>query len=303
MALLAGFLLHEGFPRPLLVCLAVAFVGAALAGASSGGGDTALVGVLLCLAAAAGHAVGVIFQKPALSHASPLQVTAYASTIGAIACLPFAGQLVTDLGNASAGSWAGVVYLGLLPTALAFWTWSYALAHMPAGRLGAVTYIVPAITVVLAWPTLGEFPPGLALAGGALCLLGIGISRRTPRTAPGPTPSPTTSATASPAPQPAFAESGSVGDARGGDSRRLRTGAGTGLTTRGREIAGRETDWVGRREDVLAAPEGPRPDGLDFRRRGGASQPACRRSVEERWVSGSRRPRCSRSVAPVYAVR
>lgn len=132
MALLAGFLLHEGFPRPLLVCLAVAFVGAALAGASSGGGDTALVGVLLCLAAAAGHAVGVIFQKPALSHASPLQVTAYASTIGAIACLPFAGQLVTDLGNASAGSWAGVVYLGLLPTALAFWTWSYALAHMPA---------------------------------------------------------------------------------------------------------------------------------------------------------------------------
>ncbi|MET7894532.1 DMT family transporter [Streptomyces mirabilis] len=215
VALLAGFLLHEGFPRPLLVGLAVAFVGAALAGASSGGGDTAVVGVLLCLAAAAGHAVGVIFQKPALSHASPLQVTAYASTFGAIACLPFAGQLVTDLGNASAGSWAGVVYLGLLPTALAFWTWSYALAHMPAGRLGAVTYVVPAITVVLAWPTLGEFPSGLALAGGALCLLGVGISRRTPRTAPGPAASPTTSPTATPAPEPAFAESGTVGDVRG----------------------------------------------------------------------------------------
>lgn len=183
VALLAGLLLHEGFPRPLLAGLAVAFVGAALAGAASGGGDTALVGVLLCLAAAAGHAVGVIFQKPALGHASPLQVTAYASAIGAVVCLPFAGQLVDDLGDASAGTWVGVVYLGVLPTALAFWTWSYALSHMSAGRLGAVTYIVPAITVVLAWPTLGEFPSALAFAGGALCLVGVGISRRTPRSA------------------------------------------------------------------------------------------------------------------------
>ncbi|WP_416979306.1 DMT family transporter [Streptomyces sp. T028] len=182
VALLAGFLLHEGFPRPLLAGLVVAFAGAALAGASSGGGDTAVAGVLLCLAASAGHAVGVIFQKPALSHASPLQVTAYASAIGAVACLPFAGQLVSDLGDASAGSWAGVVYLGLLPTALAFWTWSYALSHMPAGRLGAVTYIVPALTVVLAWPTLGEFPSALALAGGVLCLVGVGVSRRPSRT-------------------------------------------------------------------------------------------------------------------------
>jgi drug/metabolite transporter (DMT)-like permease len=53
-----------------------------------------------------------------------------------------------------------------------------------------VTYIVPAITVLLVWPTLGEIPSSLALAGGALCLLGVGISRRTPRTAPGPTTSP-----------------------------------------------------------------------------------------------------------------
>ncbi|MFG2526034.1 DMT family transporter [Streptomyces sp. NPDC048527] len=211
VALLAGFLLHEGFPRPLLAGLAVAFIGAALAGASSGGGDTAIVGVLLCLAAAAGHAVGVIFQKPALAHASPLLITAYSAAVGAVACLPFAGQLVTDLGNASTGAWAGVVYLGLLPTALAFWTWSYALAHMPAGRLSATTYIVPALTVVLAWPTLGEFPSGLALAGGALCLIGVGIfSRRTPRTAPG--------STSSSAPESPPAESGAVDEVGIGQS-------------------------------------------------------------------------------------
>jgi len=186
VALLAGLFLREGFPRPLLAGIAVAFVGAALAGIASGGASTVVTGALLCLAAAAGHAVGAIMQKPALSHASPLQVTAYASAIGAIACLPFSGQLVTDLGHASAENVAGVVYLGLLPTALAFWTWSYALAHMPVGRLAATTYIVPSLTVLLAWPALGEFPPGLALLGGILCLLGVAIAQRKSRTTPDP---------------------------------------------------------------------------------------------------------------------
>ena len=183
VALLAGLFLREGFPRPLLAGIAVAFVGAILAGVASGGGRTAITGALLCLAAAAGHALGAILQKPALAHASPLQVTAYASAIGAIACLPFSGQLVTDVGHASAENLAAVAYLGLLPTALAFWTWSYALAHMPVGRLAATTYVVPSLTVLLAWPTLGEFPPALALLGGLLCLAGVAIAQRKSRSA------------------------------------------------------------------------------------------------------------------------
>ncbi len=211
VAVLAGFLLKEGFPRPLLIGLSVAFAGAALAGASSGGSGTAVIGVLLCLAAAAGHAIGVIFQKPALTHASPLQVTAWASAVGAVACLPFAGQLVSDLGSASAQDWGGVVYLGLLPTAVGFWTWSYALSHMPAGRLSATTYIVPVLTVLLAWPLLGELPSGLALVGGALCLIGVGIFSRRPRqSASGSTPPPTL--------QPPPAETGSMGEATVGQT-------------------------------------------------------------------------------------
>ncbi|MEV0094739.1 DMT family transporter [Streptomyces sp. NPDC050738] len=189
VAVLAGLFLREGFPRPLIIGLVIAFAGAALAGISSGGsGQTAMLGVLLCLAASAGHAVGAIFQKPALAHASPLQVTAYGSVVGAVACLPFAGQLVHDLSDAPATAWAGVVYLGLLPTALAFWTWSYALSRMPVGRLAATTYIVPALTVAMAWPVLGELPAAAAFAGGALCLIGVAIANRPKRTKPEPAP-------------------------------------------------------------------------------------------------------------------
>ena len=178
VALLAGVYLREGFPRPLLAGIAVAFTGAALAGFAGGGSGTAITGVLLCLAAAAGHAVGATLQKPALTHASPLQVTAYAAAVGAVACLPFSEQLAHDLTHASVTNIAGVLYLGLLPTALAFWTWSYALAHMPAGRLAATTYIVPTLTVLMAWPLLGEIPTIPALLGGILCLAGVAIANR-----------------------------------------------------------------------------------------------------------------------------
>jgi drug/metabolite transporter (DMT)-like permease len=71
-----------------------------------------------------------------------------------------------------------MVYLGLVPTALAFSTWAYALARMDAGRLGVTTYGVPPITIAMAAILLGEAPPALALAGGVLALAGVALTRR-----------------------------------------------------------------------------------------------------------------------------
>ena len=77
-----------------------------------------------------------------------------------------------------------VVYLGVFPTAVAFTTWAYALARTSAGRLGATTYLVPPVAIVLGWVLLGERPATLALAGGALCLVGVAVARRRPRVQP-----------------------------------------------------------------------------------------------------------------------
>jgi drug/metabolite transporter (DMT)-like permease len=105
-------------------------------------------------------------------------VTFLACAIGTVACLPFAGTLGHDLTAAPWSATAGLVYLGLVPTALAFSTWAYALARMDAGRLGVTTYLVPPITVALSAALLAEAPPALALVGGALCLVGVGLTRR-----------------------------------------------------------------------------------------------------------------------------
>jgi drug/metabolite transporter (DMT)-like permease len=40
------------------------------------------------------------------------------------------------------------------------------------------TYLVPPLTIALAWVFLGEIPPPVAIAGGLVCLMGVGLSRR-----------------------------------------------------------------------------------------------------------------------------
>ncbi|WP_055552237.1 DMT family transporter [Streptomyces sp. NBRC 110028] len=184
IALLSAKLLGEGLPRPLLWGMAVSFSGAIVVGVSmSGSGGASVLGVLLCLVAAVSYASGVVSQKPALRHGGALQVTTFGCLIGTVTCLPFAGTLVSEAARAPLSATLNMVYLGLFPTALAFTTWAFALARTTAGRMGATTYVVPALVVLMSWLVLDEVPGALTLAGGALCLAGVGVARRRPRPA------------------------------------------------------------------------------------------------------------------------
>ena len=186
IVILAGVFLKEGFPRLLLLGCLISFAGAAMIGIStskhtSGAGW----GAVLCIVAALAYSAGVVAQKPVLRDASPLVVTWLACTIGAAACLPFGPSLVGELGRASPKAIAWVAYLGLFPTAIGFVTWAYALSHTTAGRMGALTYLVPPVALALGWAILGEKPPLLAIPGGILCLAGVAIARpRLARRAP-----------------------------------------------------------------------------------------------------------------------
>ncbi|MGW2720709.1 DMT family transporter [Streptomyces sp. NPDC001492] len=184
IALLGTRLLGDPMPPRLLAGMAVSFAGAVAVGLSmSGGGGSSVLGVVLCLLAAVGYAGGVVAQKPALAKASALQVTTFGCLIGAVGCLPFAGQLVSEAADAPVSSTLNMVYLGVFPTALAFTTWAYALARTTASRMGATTYAVPALVVMMSWLALGEVPGLLTLGGGVLCLAGVAVSRSRPRAA------------------------------------------------------------------------------------------------------------------------
>ncbi|WP_427887483.1 DMT family transporter [Kribbella sp. GL6] len=180
IALLAGLFLREGFPRRLVVGSLVAFGGVVVIGLSSSHGSAETWGVVLCLIAAAAYAIGVVSQKPLLGRLPALEVTWLSCVIGTVACLPFGPALVREVRPSSVW-W--IVFLGAFPTAIAFTTWAYALARTTAGRMGATTYLVPPLAIFLGWLLLGESPAPLAYAGGALCLVGVAISRYRPRPA------------------------------------------------------------------------------------------------------------------------
>ncbi|WGL53083.1 DMT family transporter [Nocardioides sp. BP30] len=179
IAVLAAVFLGERFTRFIVLGLALAFAGVvviSLANSDHGGHD--VLGVLLCLVSAVAYAISLILQKPLMGRYASIQVTWMACTIGAIACLPFAGELVADVRAAPLSATLWVLYLGVFPTAIAFTTYGFALTHMSASSLGITTYLVPVITILLAWAWLGETPPGMAYLGGALALVGVAVARR-----------------------------------------------------------------------------------------------------------------------------
>ncbi|MEU0626069.1 DMT family transporter [Streptomyces sp. NPDC005989] len=183
IALLGARMLGEGLPGRLLAGMAVSFAGAAVVGLSmSGDGGASVLGVTLCLLAAVAYATGVVRQKPALRHGSALQITTFGCLVGTVACLPFSGALISDAADAPLSATLNMVYLGLFPTALAFTTWAYALARTTAGRMGATTYAVPALVVLMSWLVLDEVPAPLTVGGGLLCLAGVAVSRMRPQT-------------------------------------------------------------------------------------------------------------------------
>lgn len=182
LALSAGVFLGEGFSRQLLVGSGIAFAGVTIISVSAGGNQQIDgVGVLLCLAAAVCYAAAVTVQKPVLRTVSALPATWLGCLVGAIACLPFAPGLWEQTADASASTIVGLVYLGIGPTAIAFTTWAYALARTDAGKMGATTYLVPPLVIVMSAVVLGEPPPPPAFLGGAMCLVGIAVTRLRPR--------------------------------------------------------------------------------------------------------------------------
>lgn len=181
VALGAAGLFRERLTRPLLIGAAVSLAGVAIIAVSTGNGHRDGLGIVLCLLAAVLYAAGVLVQKPALRYTDPLTAIWLGCLIGAAALLPWAPQLVDELSAAPGRVIADGIYLGLFPTAIGFTAWSYALRRTDAARLTVSSYAVPAISILLSWPLLGEIPTAWGLVGGALCLLGVAVSRYAPR--------------------------------------------------------------------------------------------------------------------------
>jgi drug/metabolite transporter (DMT)-like permease len=178
VAVLAGLFMGEGFPRPLVIGMIVAFTGVVFIAIGGSGGHSDGFGISLGLVSAFLYGTSVLLQKIALKSIDAVSATWIGCVTGNIALLGFLPQTMHELSHAPASAIVGMVYLGLFPTAIAFTLWAYALTHSDAGRLASTTLTVPAIAVLMSWVLLSEVPTAYAMVGGVLCLSGVALSRR-----------------------------------------------------------------------------------------------------------------------------
>lgn len=180
---LAGVFLREGLPPRLIAGCAIAFVGTSIIGiANLDSGFRSSAGIQLLLIAVLAYAAAVVVQKSALVRVSAFQVTWLGCTAATVALLPFAPALVRDVQTAlrtstGASTIGWIVYLGVFPTTIGFVAWSFALHRTSAGRMSSMLYLIPLVTILLGWALLGETPSLVAIAGGALSLLGVYVAR------------------------------------------------------------------------------------------------------------------------------
>ncbi|MBN8219123.1 MAG: EamA family transporter [Spirochaetes bacterium] len=120
-------------------------------------------------------ACGVVLnlgQKPLLPRMGALSVTSWIIWFGTLPLLPWAPQLVSDL-RAHPAALVQVLYLGVVPGALAYLLWAIAMRRFSAAHTGMTLFTLPAQVVFFAWLFLGELPAPSALAGGALIILSV----------------------------------------------------------------------------------------------------------------------------------
>lgn len=82
------------------------------------------------------------------------------------------------IGTVTVGIVGGILFLGIISTAVAMFLWNYAFAMLPAAVASLTFFAQPVVGTLLGWLFLGERVTLLFAAGGALIGVGILIAAR-----------------------------------------------------------------------------------------------------------------------------
>lgn len=177
VALLSVLFLKERLETNVITALVIAVVGTfLLVGFQPASGGQVFSGVLLALGSATGYAL-VALTSRRLSTYHPLQPVAFGFTVGALVLLPFALSpgLTTSL---NVSNWFSLLYLGLIPTALAYTLFTLGMRTTKATVATIVTLLEPFTAVILAFLLFREQLSVTAILGGVLLIAAIVLLSR-----------------------------------------------------------------------------------------------------------------------------
>jgi drug/metabolite transporter (DMT)-like permease len=172
-AILAMIFLHERLSLQAWLGTALSFAGIGLIAFGEGDGLELNFGALLILGAAFCAASATIVQKPLFTRHHPLAVSAWNMVLGALCLAPGLPSALTQSAAASPAGLFSALYLGLVPSLLAYGTWTLVLSRMPASRAINFMFAVPPTATLMGFVLLGEVPTTLGILGGLLALAGV----------------------------------------------------------------------------------------------------------------------------------
>jgi drug/metabolite transporter (DMT)-like permease len=181
--LLAWPVLGERPARRALIGLAIAFAGVVIVADPTGSvGSQRLVGDALFVGASLSWAAYTLSGREATRRFGSVSANVFATAVGSFLLLPvtLAGKGWTSLGSASAGAWAGIAYLALAGTVLAFVLFYEGVRLLGASAASSFALLVPIFGVLSSVLVLGErLRPALAL-GGVIVLAGLWLVQTAP---------------------------------------------------------------------------------------------------------------------------
>lgn len=176
----AFFLLNERVTPRRLVAILVASLGvlAVIDPRTAQLSSSLFLGNLSLLGAAITWALYSVLVRRVSSDADVLQASAIMLLGGLPITVPTAAwELSTQgMGTITPGIIGGILFLGIISTAIAMFLWNYAFARLPASVASLTFFTQPVVGTLLGWAFLGEKITALFIAGGVLIGLGILIS-------------------------------------------------------------------------------------------------------------------------------
>lgn len=164
---LGALLFGEKLTANRLGWLLLAFAGMVLIVAGRQSGDDYLLGVVLALGAALMYAIAAAIVKR-LAALPPQLIVLIQLTVGTLALAPFAGLATPP---AAPIDWLLLATLGLVHTGLMSTLLYGAIQKIPTALVGALSFIYPAVAIVVDWAVFGHRLSLLQLLG-TLAILG-----------------------------------------------------------------------------------------------------------------------------------
>ena len=141
------------------------------------GGDHALAGAGLVLAATLAFAAYTIVVRPLSQEFGAIPATAACTVVGSLPYLAAAGTLpAAGLAHLGPTVWAELAFLAFGSTAAGLLLWNVATRSGDITRVSQLLYLEPVVSVAGAAVFLGERVTLVMIGGGLLILAGVAVS-------------------------------------------------------------------------------------------------------------------------------